>query len=57
MIAYTTSVSLTPSHCAKQWQDKAYIVGEGHIIAQGDAETILADKKVRKVYLGEDFSL
>ena len=37
--------------------DKAYIVGEGHIIAQGDADTILADKKVRKVYLGEDFSL
>jgi len=37
--------------------DKAYIVGEGHIIAEGDAETILADKKVREVYLGEEFRL
>lgn len=37
--------------------DKAYIVGEGHIIAEGNAETILADEKVREVYLGKEFRL
>ena len=37
--------------------EKAYIVGEGHIIATGDAEDILADEQVRNIYLGEDFKL
>ena len=37
--------------------DKAYIVGEGHIIAEGDAEAILANQKVREVYLGKEFRL
>lgn len=37
--------------------ERAYIVGEGHIIVEGDADTILADEKVRKVYLGEQFRL
>jgi lipopolysaccharide export system ATP-binding protein len=37
--------------------EKAYIVGEGHIIAAGTAEDILADDQVRRVYLGEEFRL
>lgn len=37
--------------------EKAYIVGEGHIIAVGDAETVLNNKKVRDVYLGHQFIL
>ncbi len=37
--------------------EKAYIVGEGHIIAAGGAEDILADEQVRRTYLGEDFRL
>lgn len=37
--------------------EKAYIVGGGHIIAEGDAETVLANEQVRAVYLGEDFRL
>ena len=37
--------------------DRAYIVNEGTIIAEGDAEAILADEKVRRVYLGESFRL
>ncbi|WP_280546665.1 MULTISPECIES: LPS export ABC transporter ATP-binding protein [unclassified Halomonas] len=37
--------------------DTAYIVGDGRIIANGDPETILADQRVREVYLGEDFRL
>ena len=37
--------------------EKAYIVQEGHVIAEGDAESILANKKVRDVYLGENFKL
>ena len=37
--------------------DRAYIVSEGHIIAEGDAEAILANEQVRRVYLGESFSL
>jgi len=37
--------------------EHAYIVQEGHVIAEGSAEAILANKKVRDVYLGEDFRL
>ncbi|MBZ9557191.1 MULTISPECIES: LPS export ABC transporter ATP-binding protein [Modicisalibacter] len=37
--------------------DKAYIVGDGQIIAEGGAEAILASKKVREVYLGNEFRL
>ncbi|WP_444677277.1 LPS export ABC transporter ATP-binding protein [Halomonas sp. E19] len=37
--------------------DTAYIVGDGQIIAEGDADTILANRRVREVYLGEDFRL
>jgi lipopolysaccharide export system ATP-binding protein len=37
--------------------EKAYIVGEGLIIAMGDAETVLNDTKVRQIYLGEHFRL
>jgi len=37
--------------------ETAYIVSEGHIIAQGDAETVLSNSKVREVYLGEHFRL
>ncbi len=37
--------------------DRAYIVNEGHIIAEGDAEAILANETVRNVYLGEAFTL
>ena len=37
--------------------EKAFIVGNGHIIAEGDAETVLNNKQVRDVYLGQQFSL
>lgn len=37
--------------------DKAYIVNAGHIIAEGDAETVLANATVRQVYLGEQFTM
>jgi lipopolysaccharide export system ATP-binding protein len=37
--------------------EKAYIVGEGYIIASGTADEVLANEKVRKVYLGENFHL
>lgn len=37
--------------------EKAYIVGEGHIIAEGSSEEILANKQVRKVYLGDHFRM
>lgn len=37
--------------------EKAYIVSEGHIIAEGDADTVLANKRVREVYLGDQFTL
>lgn len=37
--------------------EKAYIVSEGHIIAEGDAATVLNNKKVREVYLGQHFTL
>lgn len=37
--------------------DRAYIVNEGTIIAEGNAEAILANEKVRRVYLGDTFTL
>ena len=37
--------------------DRAYIVNEGRIISKGSAATVMADDKVRSVYLGESFSL
>ena len=37
--------------------DRAYIVNEGTIIAEGAPETILANDTVRRVYLGHSFTL
>jgi len=37
--------------------EKAYIVGEGHIICEGDASTVLSNQKVRDIYLGHQFEL
>ena len=37
--------------------EHAYIIGEGHVIAEGTTEHILNDAKVRKTYLGEHFTL
>jgi len=37
--------------------DRAYVLGNGEIIAHGSAETILNNKQVREIYLGEDFKL
>ncbi|ALO46969.1 LPS export ABC transporter ATP-binding protein [Pseudohongiella spirulinae] len=37
--------------------DKAYIVSEGGIIAEGSSEQILANEKVREVYLGKNFHI
>ncbi|MFT6552372.1 MAG: lipopolysaccharide export system ATP-binding protein [Zhongshania marina] len=37
--------------------DKAYIVGEGRIVAEGNAETVLSNQVVRDIYLGDKFTL
>ena len=37
--------------------DKAYIVNEGKIIAQGEPSAILEDQEVQKVYLGSNFRM
>jgi len=37
--------------------DRAYIVSQGLIIAEGDAEVILANETVRNVYLGDSFQI
>ncbi len=37
--------------------DRAYIINEGRLIAEGSPEAILGNEKVRSVYLGEHFSL
>ena len=37
--------------------EKAYIVSEGQIISEGTAEEILANQKVREVYLGDQFKI
>ena len=35
----------------------AFIVGEGHIIASGNANDVLNNARVRKIYLGEQFTM
>ncbi|GAB6141404.1 LPS export ABC transporter ATP-binding protein [Methylosoma difficile] len=37
--------------------DRAYILSDGKVIAEGGAEAIVANEEVRKVYLGNNFSL
>jgi lipopolysaccharide export system ATP-binding protein len=37
--------------------EHAYIIGEGHVIAEGTTNHILNDDKVKKTYLGEHFTL
>jgi lipopolysaccharide export system ATP-binding protein len=37
--------------------DRAYILNEGKVIAEGGSAEIVANDEVRKVYLGENFSL
>ena len=33
--------------------DRAYILAEGRVIAEGDSQKIVNDEQVRRVYLGE----
>jgi lipopolysaccharide export system ATP-binding protein len=37
--------------------DRAYIVNDGRIIAEGTPDRVLDDEHVREVYLGEDFAM
>jgi lipopolysaccharide export system ATP-binding protein len=37
--------------------NRAYILNEGRVIAEGDPAAILANQQVRQVYLGESFQL
>jgi lipopolysaccharide export system ATP-binding protein len=37
--------------------DRAYILSDGELIASGTPETVLSNKQVKKVYLGDDFKL
>jgi lipopolysaccharide export system ATP-binding protein len=37
--------------------DRAYILNDGRVIAEGGADVIVANEEVRKVYLGDNFSL
>ena len=37
--------------------DRAYIVNEGYIIAEGSPGTILRNETVKNVYLGKGFKL
>ncbi|WP_108500593.1 LPS export ABC transporter ATP-binding protein [Paracoccus indicus] len=37
--------------------DRAYILHDGHVLMSGTTDQIVADPKVRQVYLGEDFRM
>ncbi len=37
--------------------DRAYVMGDGTILAEGKPEQILENKMVRKIYLGDNFKL
>ena len=37
--------------------NRAYIINEGQVLAEGTPEQVMADQQVRTVYLGKDFRL
>ena len=37
--------------------DRAYVMGNGEVLAEGNSAQILENKVVRKIYLGDDFKL
>ena len=37
--------------------DRAYVMGEGGVLAEGEPSQILENKMVRKIYLGDNFKL
>lgn len=37
--------------------DRAYIISDGHVLAHGNAAEIVSNDAVRRVYLGEDFTM
>jgi len=37
--------------------DRAYILSDGKVIAEGSTESIVTNDEVRKVYLGNNFRL
>ena len=37
--------------------NRAYILGDGRVICAGTPEKVMADQRVKKLYLGENFSL
>jgi len=37
--------------------DRAYIIGNGRILAEGVPQSLAQNPEVRRVYLGEDFTL
>ena len=37
--------------------DRAYIIFDGHVLFEGDADSVLKSEDVRRVYLGDSFSL
>ena len=37
--------------------DRAYVMGDGEVLAEGNPTQILENKVVRKIYLGDDFKL
>ena len=37
--------------------DRAYIISDGTVLAEGDADAIVNNEAVRRVYLGEHFSM
>lgn len=59
LVSYGIGVLITDHNVRETLDicDRAYIVSDGHIIADGDSEAILANDQVRRVYLGEGFRL
>ena len=59
LVSYGIGVLITDHNVRETLDicDRAYIVSDGHIIADGDSEAILANDQVRRVYLGEGIRL
>jgi lipopolysaccharide export system ATP-binding protein len=51
---------LVTDHKAREllsFVDRAYVIFEGRVLAQGNVDALIANDNVRKIYLGEQFRL
>jgi lipopolysaccharide export system ATP-binding protein len=59
MTARGIGILITDHNARELFQlvDRAYVIESGRVLAEGNAETLMNDPDVRRVYLGEEFRI